>query len=300
MVHLDPVAVKDLADYHQPVSDIFKKAVSEADYEPFSLTTEQIAHFDEFGYVTNVKIFDEDQVEILRKQLADITDPDHPGNNLFYEFHSNQSEDPSTVLFHSLGHWRITEGFHDALWNPAFVKPASQLLGDKAVRFWHDQLFCKPADHGGVVAWHQDYSYWIRTVPMQHLTCWIGLDDANTENGCLNYVPGSHKWGLLERLALGGDMDALFEQLSEEQQKEIKPVPMELKKGHACFHHPLMIHGSYANQSQNSRRALVLNVFADGTKSDTDDVMLRGTDIKVPNGEPMSGKFFPLLYKGPQ
>src|SRR5256885_674880 len=83
-----------------------------------------------------------------------------------------------TVLFHALGAWRITPGFHDLLWNPAFTVPASQLLGG-AVRFWHDQLFCKPAHHGGVVAWHQDYSYWTRTQPLAHLTCWIGLDDSN-------------------------------------------------------------------------------------------------------------------------
>ena len=62
--------------------------------------------------------------------------------------------------------------------------PASQLLGGP-VRFWHDQLFCKPAHHGGVVAWHQDYSYWTRTEPMSHLTCWIALDDSDRDNGCL-------------------------------------------------------------------------------------------------------------------
>ncbi len=291
------MTIKDLAQFHHPVSDIFAKAVNEKDYEPFSLTKEQIEHFNEFGYVTNVKILEEEHVDTLREELNQIMDPEHPGHDLFYEFHGNQSTDPDTVLFHSLGHWRITEGFHDALWNPAFVKPASQLLGDKSVRFWHDQLFCKPAGHGGVVAWHQDYSYWIRTVPMQHLTCWIGLDDATTENGCLNYVPGSHKWGLLERLELGGEMDALFDQLTEQQQAMIKPVPMELKKGHACFHHPLMIHGSFANKSEKSRRAMVLNVFADGTSSDTNDVMLRGTDIRVPKGEKMQDTFFPLLYQ---
>ena len=290
------MSVRDLAGYHFPISNIFEHASMRIDYEKFSLSTEQLEHFEEFGYVTNVKILEEEQVDILREQLEQIADPDHPANDLFYEFHSNQSEDPNTVLFHSLGHWRITEGFHDALWNPAFVKPASQLLGDKSVRFWHDQLFCKPAGHGGVVAWHQDYSYWIRTVPMQHLTCWIGLDDASTENGCLNYIPGSHHWGLLKRLELGGEMDALFEQLTKEQRAKVKPVPMELKKGYACFHHPLMVHGSFANKSKRSRRALVLNVFADGTLSDTDDVMLRGTDIKVPKGEPLQGKFFPLLY----
>lgn len=288
---------RDFADYHHPISDIFTKALTKQDYEPFRLVQEQIEHFNEFGYLTNVKIFETEQVDILRKELAEIADPAHPKHDLFYEFHTNQSTDPETVLFHSLGHWRMTQGFHDALWNPAFTKPASQLLGDKSIRFWHDQLFCKPAGHGGVVAWHQDYSYWIRTTPMQHLTCWIGLDDATTENGCLNYIPGSHKWGLLERLELGGEMDAIFSQLTEEQKYQIKPVPMELKKGHACFHHPLMLHGSFPNKSQNSRRALVLNVFADGTQSDTNDTMLRGTDINISKGNKMEGKFFPLLYQ---
>ncbi|WP_291923276.1 phytanoyl-CoA dioxygenase family protein [Chitinophaga sp.] len=61
---------------------------------------------------------------------------------------------------------------------------------------FHDQLFCKPAKHDGVVAWHQEFSYWTFTKPMHHLNCWIGLDNATTENGCLYYVPGSHKWGL--------------------------------------------------------------------------------------------------------
>lgn len=291
---------RDLADYHHPVSDIFTKALTEQDYEPFRLDQEQIEHFNEFGYLTNVKIFEAEQVDILREELAEIADPAHPKHDLFYEFHNNQSTDPETVLFHSLGHWRMTQGFHDALWNPAFTKPASQLLGDKSIRFWHDQLFCKPAGHGGVVAWHQDYSYWIRTVPMQHLTCWIGLDDATTENGCLNYIPGSHKWGLLERLELGGEMEAIFSQLTEEQKNQIKPVPMELKKGHACFHHPLMLHGSFANKSQRSRRALVLNVFADGTQSNTNETILRGTDIKISKGGNMNGKYFPLLYNPKQ
>ncbi len=286
---------KDLANFHYPISTLFPRASCEADYEPFALSAEQVEHFEEFGYVTNVKILEEEHVDALNQDLAEIADPNHPLHHLFYEFHSNQSTDPDTVLFHSLGHWRISKSFHDALWNPAFVKPASQLLGDKAVRFWHDQLFCKPAGHGGVVAWHQDYSYWVRTVPMQHLTCWIGLDDATQENGCLNYVPGSHRWGLLERLELGGEMDAIFQQLNEEQQQQIKPVPMELKKGHACFHHPLMLHGSYENKSDRSRRAMVLNVFADGTMSDTDDVMLRGTDIRIPKGQALNTKYFPLL-----
>src|SRR5437588_7423717 len=93
--------------------------------------------------------------------------PGHAGRDLFHEYHSNESTDPNRVLFHALGAWRVLPGFHDLLWNPAFLVPASQLLGGP-VRFWHDQLFCKPARHGGVVAWHQDYSYWTRTRSEEH------------------------------------------------------------------------------------------------------------------------------------
>ena len=291
------IPVKDLADHHRAVSSIFKQPESTKDWDQYRLTEDQVAHFHEFGYVSGIKLLDENQVEVLRKELGEIRDPKHPAHHLFYEFHSNQSTNANSVLFHSLGHWRITEGFHDVLWNPAFVMAAHQLLEYKPVRFWHDQLFCKPAQHGGVVAWHQDYSYWTRTVAMQDLTCWTGLDDASTKNGCLHYIPKSHKWGLLNAPEIAGDMDGLMEYLTKEQKEQFKPVPIELKKGYATFHHPLMVHGSYDNKSEISRRAFVLNVFADGTISNTDEPLLKGVP-GISKGKKMDGKFFPLLYDG--
>ena len=286
--------VKDLSEYHYPISNLFKQPKNSEEWQQYKLTEEQIAHFNEYGYLSGIKLLEEDQIVLLRKELEEIADLSHPAHHLFYEFHSNESEDINSVLFHSLGHWRITEGFHDVLWNPAFVMAAHQLLENKPVRFWHDQLFCKPAHHGGVVAWHQDYSYWTRTIAMQHLTCWTGLDDASTENGCLHYIPKSHKWGLLDKPALAGHMDGLLSFLTDEQKAAFKPIPIELKKGYATFHHPLMIHGSYENKSAMSRRAFVLNVFADGTLSNSNDELLKGVP-RIAKGEKMEGKFFPLL-----
>jgi ectoine hydroxylase-related dioxygenase (phytanoyl-CoA dioxygenase family) len=259
------------------------------------LSKEQVEFFNEYGYVSGIKILDDWQVERLNKELAEIANPAHPGHSLFYEFSSNESTNPDKVLFHALGAWRITKGFHDVLWNPAFVMAASQLLGDKPVRFWHDQLFSKPALHGGVVAWHQDYSYWTRTKPMQHLTCWVGLDDATKENGCLYYVPNSHRWGLLKKPTLAGSMDGLLDYLTEEQKAEFKPVAIELKKGYGTFHHPLMVHGSFENTSSRSRRAFVINVFSEGTLSDSDSELLEGTGV-IPKGKKMGGQFYPLLF----
>jgi ectoine hydroxylase-related dioxygenase (phytanoyl-CoA dioxygenase family) len=164
------------------------------------------------------------------------------------------------------------------------------------VRFWHDQLFYKPAKTGGVVAWHQDYSYWTRTKPIAHLTCWCGLDDSTRENGCVQYVPGSHRWGLLPKPALAGDLRGIEDFLNDEQKKQFaNPQFAEVKAGEAIFHHPLTLHGSGENKSNKPRRAFVINAIADGVNSDSDDVLLAGVP-PVAKGTKMQGQFFPLLY----
>lgn len=289
---------RDLSQYHHLISEMFSIPKSKKEWEQYKLSYEQIQFFHENGYISNVKLLEEEHIEQINKELDEIIDPKHPKHDLFYEFHTNESTDPDKTVFHSLGHWRITPGFHDVLWNPAFTMVASQLLGDRPVRFWHDQLFYKPAKHGGVVAWHQDYSYWTRSIPMQHLTAWVGLDDSSLENGCLHYIPGSHRWGLLDKPVLTGEMEEIKTFLNKDQIRELdNAVPIEMKKGHATFHHPLLVHGSFENSSNRPRRAFVINVFADGTVSDTNDELLKGVPI-IKKGEKLEGKFFPLLFDG--
>ncbi len=286
--------VTDLAQRHHLINDLFARPTTRALWNRYRLSAEQVAHYHEYGYVAGIRLLDDAQVEQLRRELATLVDGQHPSHELFYEFHSNESPDPSRVLFHALGAWRITAGFHDVLWNPALVMAASQLL-DGAVRFWHDQLFCKPAQHGGVVAWHQDYSYWTRTQPMAHLTCWIGLDDATADNGCLQYIPGSHRWPLLPVTGLAGDMHAIDSVLSVEQRAAFKPFAIELKKGEAAFHHPLLVHGSYENRTERPRRAVVVNMVRDGVCSSSHEPLLAGVP-PIGAGEKLAGPFFPLLF----
>ena len=285
--------MRDLSNYHHLVSDLFKWP-ERADLDEFRLSEEQVEFYRLNGYLAGVRILNKKQTQALRTEVDELTNPDHPGCELFYEYNSNESSNPATILFHALGGWRIKPGLHDALWNPSFLVPAAQLL-NAPVRFWHDQIFYKPARHGGLVAWHQDYSYWTRTKPMAHLSCWIGLDDSTKENGCLNYVPRSHEWELLPITGLADDMNSIQTVLTERQQEEFRPVPIELKQGYASFHHPLMVHGSYENQTDMPRRALVLNVFADGVASDSDEALLEGVPV-IPRGHRIDGQFFPLLF----
>ena len=78
------------------------------------------------------------------------------------------------------------------------------------------------------------------------------------------------------------------------QKKDFNPIPIELKKGYATFHHPLLLHGSGENKSDRSRRATVINVFADGTIAGSDETLLSG----VPPfrfGDVIDGQFFTKL-----
>jgi ectoine hydroxylase-related dioxygenase (phytanoyl-CoA dioxygenase family) len=288
------IMVADLSLHHEPITQLFARGATSLDWNQYRLTDDQVRFFHERGYLAGIRVLDDRQIDVLRRELTELINPAHPGHELFYEFNSNESTTPDTILFHALGAWRISPAFHDLLWNLAVLIPASQLLRG-AVRFWHDQLFVKPPQQGGVVAWHQDYSYWTRTQPMAHLSCWIGLDDSTIKNGCVHYVPGSHRWNLLPITGLANEMTAIRSVLNEEQDEQFKPVPIELKAGECSFHHPLMVHGSFENRSDRPRRGAVINVFRDGVKSASNEPPLEGVP-PIRAGEPMGGRFFPLLF----
>ena len=90
-------------------------------------------------------------------------------------------------------------------------------------------------------------------------------------------------------------MDAIKEVLTPTQWEQFThPVAIELKAGECSFHHPLMVHGSFANRGDRPRRATVINVFRDGVKSDSDEPLLTGVP-PIPTGQNIDGQFFPLL-----
>ncbi|KAL6075184.1 Phytanoyl-CoA dioxygenase family protein [Balamuthia mandrillaris] len=271
----------DLSNHHQPVGKFLKDTPvpsSQEGWDQHALSQQQLDFFETNGYITKLRVLTEQQVD----QLLDELEVLKKGHGLFHEFHSNESPDPSQVLMHALGAWRITQGFHDLVFHPVVAKASSQLLGNAS----------------GCVAWHQDYSYWTRTAPMAHLTIHIALDEQTIENGCLQYVPGSHMWPLLPITSRHfDDMESIRTLLNEQQLADFRPVPMLLKKGEATIHHPLLVHGSFGNKSDGPRRATVINVFADGVCSKSDEPMLAGMPV-IPTDQPLKGQFFPLLYEG--
>ncbi len=113
----------DLSTQHYPLTELFDYQSNEAAARLNRLTNEQTAFYEENGYLAGVRLLTDEQVEVLRGEIEDLAAATGASRELFYEYNSNESTDPSRVLFHALGAWRVTPGFHDLLWNPAFLFP---------------------------------------------------------------------------------------------------------------------------------------------------------------------------------
>jgi ectoine hydroxylase-related dioxygenase (phytanoyl-CoA dioxygenase family) len=245
--------------------------------------------------VSGIDVLSVSEVAELCTRLDDIKNRLGELSDSLYEVEQAWLERPHEVVLHFLGAWLIDERFRELVFHPAATVPCAQLLDTDRLRFWHDQVFWKPPRHRGVVPWHQDYSYWTRTGPPAHISMFIALDDMGPENGGLEYVPGSHRWGLLPWQDFGGGLDALLEHLTPEQKRAFQPVPQHLRAGQATIHHSHLIHGSKENPSARPRRATVLNYLADGTLvTDGAQPLLHGVD-PIETGRPVAGRFFPLV-----
>jgi ectoine hydroxylase-related dioxygenase (phytanoyl-CoA dioxygenase family) len=278
-----------------PLTGLFPRLRSREEADSLRLRPEQARSFEENGYVAGVRILDGAALDAVREAVERIRGGENPHLDLLYEVEEDYFRDPGRNAFHCLGGWLVEAALHDLVFHPAATVPAAQLLGLDRLRFWHDQVFYKPPRHPGVVAWHQDFSYWTRTLPMRHVTINLVLDDTLPENGCLHYVPGSHRWPLLAPVSFGQDMEAFRELLAPELRERFRPVPVALKAGEASFHHPLTVHGSYANRSPGPRRAVVLNYMAADTRSAEGRIpLLKGTPV-VPRGEVVEGDHFPIV-----
>jgi hypothetical protein len=105
----------DLSQYHSPVTDLFPAPETAEGWAACGLTDEQVAFYSEQGYVAGVRVLSDAQVEALRAELSELMNPSDERRALWYEFSSNESSDPSRVLFHALGAWRLAPAFHDLL-----------------------------------------------------------------------------------------------------------------------------------------------------------------------------------------
>ncbi len=144
-----------------------------------------------------------------------------------------------------------------------------QLIGD-AIAVGNSSFFAKPAKQGRKTAWHQDGQYWpIRTIA----TCsvWLALDAATSENGCLRFIPGSHRARTVAEHNVNDDPNlSLPLELAEDLFDEADAVDVTLEPGQISLHDVFLYHGSEANTSALPRRGMTLRFMPTSSHYDRD------------------------------
>lgn len=217
-------------------------------------------------------------------------------------------DNPMAVRKLDQAHWS-NNTLRELATNATIGAMAARLAGTHEIRLWHDQLLYKPgqgpdAKGGGNVGWHQDRNYWQCTTD-NLLTAWVAFDDVSVANGCMQAVPGSHKWGLIQGDFFEQDMDVLKRRLEQQSGRAFKVVPLEMKAGQVSFHHCLTIHGSGPNFTTKPRRSLVLHLmpadacYVAGSPNDNHMNAILMRERGGTEGELFRGELWPTLYSEP-
>ena len=141
-----------------------------------------------------------------------------------------------------------------AMWNNA-NRIAARLLrvAQANVENWGHLIFKTPYS-AQATPWHQDEAYWDVTLSYHAIGSWMPLQDVDVDNGCLWFMPGSHRGNVRQHQHLGNDPTVhVLEVVTPVDATPAVPAP--LKAGGMSFHHPRTLHYAGRNTRGGVRRA---------------------------------------------
>jgi len=136
----------------------------------------------------------------------------------------------------------------------------------RPVEFWYDQFLAKPPGKSAPTPWHQDEGYWGRNLDEAGITCWMPFHDVNEANGCMHFIDGGHKLGVLEHRR----PPEMASDLLSCEPDESKAVACPLQLGGVTFHHGKTPHMTTANTTSQWRRILTQHLRVVGTGGEGD------------------------------
>ena len=137
---------------------------------------------------------------------------------------------------------------------------ADQLCGE-GMTIDFDQLLAKsPGRPDAVFHWHQDQAYWIDTEDRRTATCWLAVDDSTVENGCMQFLPGSHHEPVRPHRPLHEDRSASHTLVTDLGPGD-SMVPVPIGRGDITVHNEGVLHGSGGNHSASSYRRAYIVAF---------------------------------------
>lgn len=156
---------------------------------------------------------------------------------------------------------QLLRSFAGLIRHPRLIEAASQIIGPDLL-VWSCGFFIKEADSRSFVSWHQDLNYWGLDGDRE-VTAWFALTPATVENGCMRFVPGSHRRKDVPHV----DRFAPDNLLTRGQEiavevDEASAVNVLLRAGEASFHNGHMFHASGPNKTNSRRLGVAIRYIA--------------------------------------
>lgn len=143
---------------------------------------------------------------------------------------------------------------------PAILDMVEQLIGGDFI-LWGMTIFGKPARVGKATPWHQDGDYY-PIEPLETCTVWISLDGSTPEQGCMQFIPGSHKNHQIYTHHFEHRDDYTLAQVIDDNQVDLTQArDILLEPGQISLHDVYLVHGSGPNLSDQRRMGLVLRIM---------------------------------------
>lgn len=267
------------------------------------------------GFVIVPGLLSKDEVDHYREAVS-------RGLNARKESYVGQDKTVYETQFtQCLNLWEDNPSVAELTFHPSVTRCAASLLGVEQLRIWHDQALFKPAG-GKETTLHFDHPFWpIDEMPQGGsgtITAWMVLspEGSRMENGCLGYLPGSHKSGLRifpdivngdpnDHAARDAKMLAMPELAALGGARSMRFV--EVPAGSVAFHHGLTVHNSTANSTALERKTHCGIYVADGVKrggvlglGKQNHPMTDRRGAKVEHGAPLQGAVFPVAFPRPK
>jgi hypothetical protein len=237
---------------------------------PAALRVDQVEAYRRNGVLTRIPVFDQDDVAKAHRCIETLEDQhvDGAGGHSLNQF------------FRVNGHLVIPL-LAELARTPRILDAVESLLGSNLL-VWSVELFVKEPGSEKTVSWHQDITYWGMGDTDDEVTAWVALSDVSIEAGCMRFIPGSHKGGIVAHQDTFADDNLLSRGQEIGGVDEAKAVFGALRPGEMSLHHGRCFHASGPNRSNDRRIGLAIRYVTPNVRDNAPGrdyaMLVRGQD----------------------